>query len=88
MPQTPFSPFTLPLMMAELAAASWETMWHRTTLMMFGMCSAAEYERMVSEKMHASQAAAFALMNGESAEAVIMPYHKKAVANAKRLRRS
>jgi hypothetical protein len=82
------SAFKLPMMMAELTAASVETVWHRTTLMMFGMCSAAEYQRMVEEKMHASQAAAFALLRGESAEAVIKPYHKKAVANAKRLRRS
>ncbi len=78
---------SLPVMMAELTAASLETIWHRTTLMMFGMCSVAEYERMVAEKMHASQLAAFALMRGESVEAVLKPYHKHATANAKRLRR-
>jgi hypothetical protein len=81
------NPFALPMMMAELTAASFETVWHRTTLMMSGQCSMREYERMVSEKMHASQVAAVALMNGESVEAVIKPYHKHATANAKRLRR-
>ena len=81
------NPFALPMMMAELTAASVETVWHRTTLMMFGMCSVAEYERMVSEKMHASEVATMALMRGDSLEAVIKPYHKKATANAKRLRR-
>jgi len=81
------NPFALPMMMAELTAASVETVWHRTTLMMFGMCSAAEYERMFDEKMHAAQLAAFALMRGDTPEAVLRPYHKKATANARRLRR-
>jgi hypothetical protein len=81
-----FSPFTLPLMMTELAAASWETVWHRTALMMTGACSAAEYQRMLSEKMHACQLAGAAMMAGGDAEAVLQPFHKRATANARRLR--
>jgi hypothetical protein len=83
----PVNPFALPLMMAELTAASFETIWHRTALMMSGTCSAGEYERMLSEKMHATQLATTALLNGHSAEAVLRPFHKRATANAKRLRK-
>ncbi len=86
MPQIPFSPFTLPLMMAELTAASWETMWHRTSLMMSGACTPAEYTRMMTEKMRAVQLSTAAMVSGDSMEAVIHPFHKRAVANAKRLR--
>ncbi len=81
-----FSPFALPLMLTELAAASWETVWHRTALMMTGDCSIAEYNRMVSEKMRAMQLASAAMLAGEDAEAVLRPFHKRATANAKRLR--
>jgi hypothetical protein len=80
------SPFALPLMMTELAVASWETVWHRTALMMTGACSPAEYQRMLTEKMRAVQLSGAALMAGEDAEAVIKPFHKRATANAKRLR--
>jgi hypothetical protein len=86
LPQIPFSPFTLPLMMAELTAASWETMWHRTSLMMSGACTPAEYTRMMTEKMRAVQLSTAAMVSGDSMEAVIHPFHKRAVANAKRLR--
>jgi hypothetical protein len=81
------SPFALPIMMTELATASWETMWHRTTLMMTGACSPAEYQRMVTEKMHAMHLASAAMLAGEDAEAVLRPFHKRATANAKRLRK-
>ncbi len=83
----PVNPFALPLMMAELTAASFETIWHRTALMMSGTCSLGEYERMLSEKMHATHLATTALINGDSAEAVLRPFHKRATANAKRLRK-
>jgi hypothetical protein len=45
------------MMMAELTAASFETIWHRTALMMSGECTVVEYERMLSEKMHATHQA-------------------------------
>jgi hypothetical protein len=85
--ETSFSPFALPVMMAELAAASWETVWHRSTLMMSGACSMAEYERMMSEKMRAMQLATAAIIAGEGPEAILHPFHKRATANAKRLRK-
>jgi hypothetical protein len=80
------TPFDFPIMMTELAMASWETVWHRTALMMSGACSPAEYQRMLSEKMRAVQLSGAALMAGQDAEAVLKPFHKRALANAKRLR--
>ncbi len=78
--------FALPVMMTELAMASWETVWHRTALMVTGACSPAEYERMVHEKMRAVQQASVAMITGQSTEAVLRPFHRGATANAKRLR--
>ena len=81
------SPFALPLMYAELALASWETVWHRTTLMATGACTAAEYDRMVHEKMRALQLSSVAVMMGKAPDEVLRPFHKRATANAKRLRK-
>jgi hypothetical protein len=81
-----FSPFALPIMMTELAMASWETIWHRTALMATGACSPAEYSRMLHEKMRAMQQSSQALMEGRDTEAVLRPFHRRATANAKRLR--
>jgi hypothetical protein len=83
----PLNPFALPMMLAELTTASFETIWHRSALMLSGECTLVEYERMVSEKMHATRLAAAALISGDSAEAVLRPFHKRATANAKRLRK-
>ena len=80
------SPFALPIMWTELAMASWETIWHRTALMASGECSMAEYQSMVSEKMGAVSQSSAALMAGKDPEAVLRPFHRKAMANAKRLR--
>ncbi len=82
-----FSPFALPMLMTELAAASWETVWHRTALMMTGECTAAEYQRMVTEKMSAMQLAGAAMMSGGDVAEVLRPFHKRATANARRLRK-
>ena len=76
----------LPLLFAELAVAFWETVWHRTALMATGACTQDEYERMVHEKMHAMQQASIALMTGQNTETVMRPFHRKATANARRLR--
>ena len=81
------SPFALPLMMGELAAASWETMWHRSVLMLSGECTPAEYQQMVTEKMAALQIAGTAMLAGRDAETVLRPFHKRATANARRLRK-
>jgi hypothetical protein len=81
------SPLALPLMMSELAAASWETVWHRSLLMMTGQCTIAEYQQMITEKMSALQSASTAMLAGRDAEAVLRPFHKRATANARRLRK-
>ncbi len=73
-------------MWGELAIASWETVWHRTALMATGACTPAEYERMFAEKMKAIYLSGLALAEGKDAEAVLRPFHKRATANAKRLR--
>jgi hypothetical protein len=85
--RAPISPFTFPLMMARLTAASWETIFHRSLMMAQGTCSATEYQRMAMEKAEATQRATMALMTGGSPEAVMAPYVTRARANAKRLRR-
>lgn len=82
------SPFALPIMMARLTAASWETIFHRGVMMAQGTCSAAEYQRMSMEKAAAAQSSMMALMTGRSPAAVMAPYVTRARANAKRLRRS
>jgi hypothetical protein len=80
------SPFALPMMMARLTAASLETIFHRTTLMATGACSAAEYQRMVTEKSAAAQRSIMAAMTGKTPAAIVSPYLSRARANAKRLR--
>jgi len=80
------SAFAFPIMWSELAMASWETVWHRTALMASGECSMAEYQRMMGEKMQALQQASVALMTGQQPEDVLRPFHRRATANAKRLR--
>jgi hypothetical protein len=81
------APFALPVMWTELAIASWETVWHRTALMVTGECSSAEYERMVAEKMKAVYQSGMAMAAGKDAEDVLRPFHRRATANAKRLRK-
>jgi hypothetical protein len=81
------SPFALPIMMARLTAASWETIFHRTAMMANGTCSPAEYQRMVLEKAAAAQRSMMALMTGRSPTEVLAPYSSRARANARRLRR-
>lgn len=81
------SPFALPIMMARLTAASWETMFHRGMMMAQGTCSAVEYQRMAMEKAAAAQSSMLALMTGGTPAAVLAPYVTRARANARRLRR-
>ena len=73
-------------MMTELAMASWETIWHRTALMANGTCTLAEYQSMIIEKMGALSQSSAALFAGKEPTDVLRPFHKKATANAKRLR--
>jgi hypothetical protein len=81
-----FAPFAVPLMLTELTIASWETIWHRSALILSGECSVDEYQRMVAEKVKAATLSGAALAAGHEMEAVIRPFHKRAVANARRLR--
>jgi hypothetical protein len=78
---------TFPLMMAELAMASWETIARRTSMIARGTCSPAEYQRMIIEKAAALQQSAVAAMTGRGNKAALRPWHKRATANARRLRR-
>jgi len=78
---------SLPLMMAELAMASWETIARRTAMIARGTCTPTEYQRMVMEKAAALQQSAIAVMTGRSKKAALRPWHKRATANARRLRR-
>jgi hypothetical protein len=73
-------------MLTELTLASWETIWHRSALMLSGECTLDEYQRMVQEKMKAVALSGAALAAGHDVQDVIRPFHKRAVANAKRLR--
>lgn len=73
-------------MLTRLATASWETIFHRTVLMASGTCSAAEYRRMIAEKMDASYSATMALLTGQGGTAASTPYLHAATANAQRLR--
>ena len=84
------SPSSLPLLMAELALASWETIAHRSRMAALGAVSPAEYRRMVAEKMHAAEASSMALFRRSGADATVAmltPWLTRARANAKRLRR-
>jgi hypothetical protein len=86
MPRRPRRP-ALPVLFARLVAASAETIWRRTLLMARGQCSPAEYRRMVKEKQAATRLTAVALMHGQTdAATLLLPWHKRAAANAKRLR--
>ena len=81
--------FSTPFMMAELAWASWETIARRSLMIAQNTCSLAEYNRMVAEKTAAALDIGRVLTSpGVSAEALLLPLHSRATANAKRLRKS
>ena len=87
MSKRPAAPFyAFPFMMGRLAMASWETIFHRTRMMVDGSCTAVEYQRMVAEKVSAAQMSTFAVMTGRGQEAALAPYLRTARANARRLR--
>lgn len=83
-----YAPFALPLMMTQLAAASWETIFRRSLMMVQGNCSASEYLRMTAEKTAALNASAAAMLAGRGQAAALAPFVSRARANARRLRRS
>ena len=73
-------------MMTELMVASWETIARRSLMMLQGTCSPAEYQRMTTEKVAAIQQSALAVIFGRGKRQALAPWHKRATANAKRLR--
>jgi hypothetical protein len=84
------TPASLPVMMTELALASWQTIAHRSLMMARGSCSHAEYSRMVLEKMSAATRSASVLAQSRQAPswtALLAPWHVRAKSNARRLRR-
>ncbi len=84
------SPFLVPLMMTELALASWETIARRSLMMAQGTCSRTEYQRMVLEKAAAARRSATLLAQPWvelDAASLLAPWHTRASANARRLRR-
>ena len=87
MKRTSRRPRPLSLMMAELTIASWETIARRTAMIARGVCTPAEYQRMVMEKTAALQQSAMAVLTGRGEKAALAPWHKRATANARRLRR-
>jgi hypothetical protein len=77
----------LPLLLAELTVFSWETMTRRAAMMVQGTCSAAEYQRMLLEKMRAAQLSAAAVALDRGLLAILQPWHRQTRANARRLRK-
>ncbi|HUN43897.1 MAG TPA: hypothetical protein VMU81_26700 [Acetobacteraceae bacterium] len=77
----------MPLTMARLTLASWETILRRSMLIASGTCPPAEYRRMVREKFQAMQSAGLAAAMGRSNAAILSPFVRRSRANAKRLRR-
>ena len=81
---------SLPIMIGDMTLSSLETIARRTWMMAQGRCSAAEYRRMVLEKARAARCSASALAHSrgkDTALAVLAPWHSRAKANARRLRK-
>jgi hypothetical protein len=77
-------------MMADLMLASYETVARRTLLIAQNKCSPAEYQRMFNEKAKAAAASATKLISSggrATTASILAPWHRRAVANAKRLRK-
>ena len=87
-PGLPRRSSALPLLVAELTLFSWETIAHRSWLIAQGTCSAAEYQRMALEKLTAAylSGAALLLHPKRGLNAALVPWHRRAHANARRLR--
>jgi hypothetical protein len=82
---------SLPMAMADLTLASWETVTRRMLLISQNQCSQDEYERMVSEKAQAAMATALTLMfsYGQASVVSLMgPWLSRANANVNRLRKA
>jgi hypothetical protein len=75
-------------MMTELTVSSFDTILKRTGMILSGTCTPGEYHRMVQEKAEAAHASLSALTTGSmDLGALLAPWHSRATANARRLRR-
>jgi len=82
------SPMAVATLLTQLAMASWETMFHRTVMMVQGTCSPAEYQRMTTEKVAAMQQSMLALATGRGQAAALVPFVTRTRANVRRLRKA
>ena len=81
---------SLAVMFSELMLASWETMTRRSLLILQNDCSPAEYRRMANEKAEAAARSAARLVSGRGRakmSSLPAPWHSRAIANARRLRK-
>ena len=81
---------SLAVMMSDLMLASWETIARRSILILQNDCSPAEYRRMANEKAEAAARSAIRLASGSGRAtmgSLLAPWHSRAVANARRLRK-
>ena len=81
---------SLPVLMMELAFASWETVGRRSLMIARGRCSSAEYWRMMREKSLATHRSASVLAGSNGTldwGELIAPWHIRATSNVRRLRR-
>lgn len=81
---------SLPIAMADLTLASWETIVRRMLLISQNQCSQDEYGRMFSEKAEAAMATSLTLMfsyGRASVTSLLAPWLTGATANANRLRK-
>jgi len=77
-----------PFMLAQIFLASSETIAHRWWMMATGNCSPAEYQRMVLEKLKASQQMSAAALSGDTSLAKLFaPWYRATRRNARRLRK-
>jgi hypothetical protein len=76
-------------MMSDLMLASLETITRRSFLILQNDCSPAEYRRMANEKAEAAARSAARLVSGGGATmtSLLAPWHSRAIANARRLRK-
>jgi len=77
------TPFDLPVMLAQLTIASWETIWHRSLMMAQGTCTAARISAHDGRKARGGMASMTALTMGRSHAAVLAPFVTRTRANAR-----
>jgi hypothetical protein len=78
----------LPFLLFEMTMNSAETIARRWQMMVSGTCSPAEYQRMIYEKMRATQQMGAALLSSNpTIPKLLRPWHSGTRRNVKRLRK-